>query len=930
MSADKPLTLRFAGFELDEADARLSRDGRPVPLQPRALALLCALARQPGRLLSKDALLDAVWGHRHVSESALKGCISALRQALGDDPRQPRFIETSARLGYRFIGLAEASPLAPALIARESALQCLRQAWRGCAERQWLVWITGEAGIGKTRLIETFTAECVEGLQVQGQCSEQFGSGEPYLPWLELLGELCRRDEQLPALLRTVAPMWLLQLPWLCAEGEAEALRRDCAGASPERMLREMGELLARYCRQHPLLLILEDLHWCDSASVRLLDYLARRRGLRRLMLLCSLRPAELAGSGHPLDGLRHELNLRGLSEEVALQPFSQAQLGDYLARHHPALAACGDLPGLLHRHSGGLPLFVESLASEVAAAPEQPAWRVPESLEGVLRRQAGRLSAEQLELLEVASVCGGEFAVAVLAQVLGRDLAQIQAACLALTMGQAWLVELDAVALAAGGLESRFAFRHALYRQMFYQRLAGMRRVSLHRAVAAALLRRGAVPAAELAEHFEQGQDLPAALRQLASAAAVALQRFAAQQALQFVRHGLALLESLEAGDAELELDLLLKGGVASARLHGMASAEASEFYRRAQELATDLADSAELGWGLVGLAQMRYGRGEYFLARALVERVARLAQQLDDPALEIAACNLAGMLCAVLGEHQRGRQLLERGIELCERLGERLPNQRFFIDPQVTMHAHLALHLLPLGLFAQAEVCCAAALARARALDQPLSLVVATRCAGMFDLLLDRREGVQAHALRLARLYARHGLAQADGAARILSGWAMAQAGDARGGLARIREGGAILQRLGMLAGHVQVLGFAAEALLAGADWQGAAALVAEAEALAVRLDERARLPELGLLRARLELARGDQRAAQDALRQALAQARAQQAPGSELQLLLVLCRLPQALPADREALRVLCRTLPPCATAPLLREALALTER
>ena len=80
-------------------------------------------------------------------------------------------------------------------------------------------------------------------------------------------------------------------------------------------------------------------------------------------------------------------------------------------------------------------------------------------------------------------------------------------------------LVIVAALALAAGGLESRFAFRHALYRQMFYQRLAGMRRVSLHRAVAAALLRRGVVPAAELAEHFEQGQDLPAALRQLASA---------------------------------------------------------------------------------------------------------------------------------------------------------------------------------------------------------------------------------------------------------------------------------------------------------------------------------------------------------------------------------------------------------------------------
>lgn len=925
MAADKPLKLCFAGFELDEGNARLSRDGQPVPLQPRALALLCELARQPGRLLSKDALLDAVWGHRHVGESALKTSISALRQSLGDDPRQPRFIETAARLGYRFIA-GDGRAHGPAPVGRQSDLLALRRAWRSSAEKHRLVWVVGEAGIGKTHLIEAFTAECSDGLHVQGQCIEHFGGGEPYLPWLELLTELCQRDERASTLLRAVAPMWLLQLPWLCREDERETLRQDSAGASPERMWRELGELLARYCRERPLLLVLEDLHWCDSASLRLLDYLARRRGLRRLMLLCSLRPAEPT---HAAQGLRHDLNLRGLSEEIALQPFSLTQLGDYLSRHHTALAARSDLVHLLYRRTEGLPLFVASLAGELATAPQESAWRVPEGLEGVLQRRVERLSGEQRALLEAASVCGVEFRVGVLAQVLGCDEGAVQASCQTLAAAHAWLAGLG-VALADGALDGRFAFRHALYRQLFYQRLDGVRRAHLHRAVAAALLRQGPVAAAELAGHFEQGQDLPAALRQLAIAAAAALERFAAAPALQFVRHGLFLLETLESGDAELELDLLLKGGVASAQLHGMASTEASEFYQRAQDLAADLADSAELGWGLAGLAQVRYGRGEYQLARALSERVALLAQRLCEPALEIAACNLGGMVCAVLGEHERGRCLLERGIELGEALGERLPRQRFFVDPQVAMLAHLALHLLPLGLFEQAEARSEAALTRARALGQPMSLAVATRCAGMLDLQLGRGEGATLRAAVLARLYARHGLQQADGAGRILSGWAMAQGGDGRGGHARIREGGAILQRLGMLAGYVQVLGFAAEALLVAADWSGASALLAEAEALAERLGERARLPELGLLRARVELGRGDAQAAQVALRQALAEARAQQAPGSELKLLLALCRLPQPAAADCTALRALCRALPPSATAPLLCDALALTER
>src|SRR5262245_61927969 len=98
------LRLHFDAFELDEADARLKLDGKPVALAPKAFGVLCALARQPGVLVTKNALLDAVWGHQHVSESVLKTTISQLRAALTDDASSPRYIETASRLGYRFIG----------------------------------------------------------------------------------------------------------------------------------------------------------------------------------------------------------------------------------------------------------------------------------------------------------------------------------------------------------------------------------------------------------------------------------------------------------------------------------------------------------------------------------------------------------------------------------------------------------------------------------------------------------------------------------------------------------------------------------------------------------------------------------------------------------------------------------------------------------
>jgi DNA-binding winged helix-turn-helix (wHTH) protein len=102
-STEHALRLRFDPFELDEADARLTRAGQPVPLAPKPFAVLCALARAPRTLVTKNALLDSVWGHRFVSESVLKSTISELRAALDDDPKQPRYIETVSRRGYRFI-----------------------------------------------------------------------------------------------------------------------------------------------------------------------------------------------------------------------------------------------------------------------------------------------------------------------------------------------------------------------------------------------------------------------------------------------------------------------------------------------------------------------------------------------------------------------------------------------------------------------------------------------------------------------------------------------------------------------------------------------------------------------------------------------------------------------------------------------------------
>ena len=112
--------LRFDRFELDEAEAKLTYAGEPVPLAPKPFAALCALARTPRMLVTKDALLDVVWGHHFVTESVLKTAISEVRAALRDDPKQPRYIETVSRHGYRFIGPVLGGPMQSATVVERS------------------------------------------------------------------------------------------------------------------------------------------------------------------------------------------------------------------------------------------------------------------------------------------------------------------------------------------------------------------------------------------------------------------------------------------------------------------------------------------------------------------------------------------------------------------------------------------------------------------------------------------------------------------------------------------------------------------------------------------------------------------------------------------------------------------------------------------
>ncbi|MCI0356517.1 MAG: AAA family ATPase, partial [Acidobacteria bacterium] len=291
----------FEAFRLDPANACLWRGAQAVALPPKAFDVLHYLVTHPDRLVSKDELLNAVWPETAVTDAVVRVAIGALRKALGDTAQAPRYIATVPRRGYRFLApvtpaappaevpspasspppLATTQPWSPPpatrlLVGREAVLSrlhaALAQARQG--QRQGL-FLTGEPGIGKTAIVEAFAAQMRQDPTVRlaaGQCVEHYGMGEPYLPVLEALGQLCRGPggTRLGAQLRQHAPTWLVQLPWLLTAADRAQLHSELQGTTRERMLREFAELVDILTAETPLVLVLEDLHWSDYATLDL------------------------------------------------------------------------------------------------------------------------------------------------------------------------------------------------------------------------------------------------------------------------------------------------------------------------------------------------------------------------------------------------------------------------------------------------------------------------------------------------------------------------------------------------------------------------------------------------------------------------------------------------------------------------------------
>lgn len=273
----------FGPFRLDTVNHCLWREKARLPLTPKAFDVLRYLVERADRLVTQEEILEALWSETYINPEGIRKYILEIRKVLGDQRRPPLFIETLPKRGYQFIAtVANEQTFTPSrtaskadgnIVGRDPALAQLSDHFEKALNgHRQVIFVTGEAGIGKTTFVDAFKQRAGHHLNLRvarGQCIEGFGGKEAYYSMLEALGSMLQNPENgsLVQTLAKQAPTWLAQFPSLLKAEQRDALQREILGSSRARMVREICEALETLTAQSPLIVILEDLHWVDAST---------------------------------------------------------------------------------------------------------------------------------------------------------------------------------------------------------------------------------------------------------------------------------------------------------------------------------------------------------------------------------------------------------------------------------------------------------------------------------------------------------------------------------------------------------------------------------------------------------------------------------------------------------------------------------------
>lgn len=955
-----PLHVRPDPIRLDLQRGVLLRGDRAVPLRPKTWSVLVYLASRPGTLVSRDDLLRAVWPDVAITDETVGKSISELRAALGDDHRVPRFIETVNRRGYRLLADLRAEPAARGdrpsgvgsaqrpFVGRDEELRLLAAglaaAQRG--ERQ-ILFVDAPPGFGKTALVEAFletpAVRALAGRPWIGRaaCFERHGPTEPYQPILDALEDLARSPDAAPRLvplMRRFAPMWLAQMPWLIGEADAHALRGSLEGVRPERMPRELAALLEAVTADHPLLLVLEDLHWGDPATVDALLTLAQRPGRQRLLVIGTCRGADAEAYGSAWAPALRTLVEHRLAALVRLHPLSENAVRDYLAARFPGHRFPPGLAPLIRAQTDGQPLFLVAILDHMVSRgwvlETMPGWAlsvaletialgVPDDVRRVIEMQLSERNPAERAVLEVASVAGGEITARVAAAVLGLDTVVVEQQCENLTRAAHLLRASGTVRWPDGSETARYAFVHQLHCLVARDSVPAERQARLRQRLGDALEAPDGAKAARiaphLAAHVRHGADPARAAQYLMLAGVEARKRFAGAEAIAYFESALAMIallpEAAERGRREKEVRLAL--GRVLADHEGFAAESVRVNYERVSvlcEAAGDERSIFEATYARWYLHAQRAQRRETLALVAELQTLARRLATVDEVVLAESALVRTALYDGRFADIRPHMETLMAHEDERSHAGGAT---RFGADPVVAAIMHHAIGLWFLGDPAGASGAARGGVARARATGSPFFLAAALVQAAIVEYL--RRDGVAAGELaaEASRLAGEQGFTFWHAYASMIAGGALVQRGEAVAGSQAMARGLEAMRATG-----VQMLifprAFLAEGhLRAGAFQQGLAAVdagLAQSQVVFGCGYE----PELWRLRGELALATGaDWTIAEACLLRALEMANAAQAMSLVLRAGTSLARAWHARGRHAEADVLLAETCERCAS-------------
>ncbi len=693
--------FEFGKFKLDMANSSLYCEGKKVALTPKAFSVIDVLMQAPGKLISKDELLDKAWAGRIVGDATLQVCIGEIRKALADDPKQPQYIETVPKKGYRFIAALKNTESSvphqippdfttPDMVGREDVLsQMETHLEQVFAEERQLILISGEPGIGKTTVAKAFLKKAFEQFSctiAYGQCIDHQGTAEAYLPVLDALNNLSRSTpgDRVVSLLRQHAPMWLLQLPGLLTNSETEQLQQQLAGSAKQRMLREMAQFLEALSNETVLVILLEDLQWSDHATIDLLAYLGRRSEPARLLILGTYRPVEVILTHHPLQGLKNELLSQRQLHELSLELVTQHDVENYLRHRFPPLSEqnLNQLAQHVYHYTDGNPLFMVNFVAHIQeqGGLEQHNWTlnpiyfqqdtdIPKNLRDMIAHQFQRLSDQQLSILQAASVAGIEFNSAEVFAALSTDN-DVEKTCEQLALNGHYIRALGLDEWPNDNVIARYQFTHALYRDVLYKQLPPLRRTQLHHRIGQCIEEAFGTQAPQLAHtlatHFEQARQYKKAIDYLRQAANIALRRHANDETIVYLKRALQWLEKRPDNEfrQQQEIEIQMDLGCAYQAFHGYASSQMGAAYARALTLCQQIGDETSLPRAMFGLSTNHFFRGKLHSAEAADAQLLAAAQHQQDAMLIMISSIGLGTVQFCLGKFSESRAHIELGL--------------------------------------------------------------------------------------------------------------------------------------------------------------------------------------------------------------------------------------------------------------------------